>query len=160
MSDYQSIFSQGDDAQPPNANHRNRKLIILAVIIGMLAVGVWVIMIVLLNNLLPRRSATFAESPKEIAIRSVRLGFKASTEFGIMEANFLIQNPTNYTIKDIEVTCTHFANSGTQIDSNTRTIYELVPAGGKKIVRGFNMGFIHSQAKKTDCKVTDLEVIQ
>ncbi|CAN5379593.1 hypothetical protein BH18ACI2_BH18ACI2_04990 [soil metagenome] len=107
-------------------------------------------------------SGTLSESPKEAALRLIKLDYKWGTGgFGsIMEADFTIQNPSNYTVKDLEITCTHFANSGTKIDSNTRTIYETVPAKGKKVVKDFNMGFIHSQASKSSCEVTDLEVVQ
>lgn len=106
--------------------------------------------------------STPSESPKESALRQAKIDFSWSKGgFGsIMEADFTIENPSNYAIKDIEVTCTHFANSGTEIDSNTRTIYESVPSRGKKVVKNFNMGFIHSQAKKTSCKIEDLEVGQ
>jgi hypothetical protein len=75
-----------------------------------------------------------------------------------MIADFEVHNPSNYAVKDIEVTCTHFGKSGTQIDSNRRTIYEVVPANERKIVKDFNMGFIHSQTFETSCKVTDLEL--
>lgn len=100
------------------------------------------------------------ESAKETALRLVSIDFNWSKGgFGsVMIVDFVILNPSNYAIKDLEVTCTHFANSGTRIDSNSRTIYEVVPAKGKKIVKDFNMGFIHSQATKTSCKVLDLEV--
>lgn len=106
--------------------------------------------------------STPSESPKEAALRQAKIDFSwGKGGFGsVMEVDFTIQNPSNYTIKDIEVTCTHFANSGTEIDSNTRTIYESVPAKGKKIIKDFNMGFIHSQANKTSCAIEDLEVVQ
>ena len=107
-------------------------------------------------------SSTPSESPKQAALRQATINFKWSKGgFGsVMEADFTIQNPSNYAIKDIEVTCTHFANSGTEIDSNTRTIYETVPAKGKKVVKNFNMGFIHSQAHKSGCEIEDLVIVQ
>ncbi len=78
----------------------------------------------------------------------------------IMYANFVVKNDSKHSIKDFEITCQHFANSGTNIDSNTRTIYEVVrPHSVKKFPR-FNMGFINSQAVKSNCKITDLTVIQ
>ena len=76
-----------------------------------------------------------------------------------MTGNFKVENPTEYAFKDFEITCNHFAASGTKIDSNTRTIYEVVPAHGKKSWNHFNMGFIHSQAKKSSCSITDLTPI-
>jgi|GEM_PF-748373 len=106
-------------------------------------------------------ASTPSESPKEAALRQAKIDFKWKTGgFGsVMIADFTIQNPSNYAIKDLEVTCTHFASSGTKIDSNTRTIYELVPAKGKKIVKGFNMGMINSQASTSSCSVEDLVVV-
>jgi hypothetical protein len=43
-------------------------------------------------------------SPKQVALRDVKLDFKWSKGgFGsVMEADFTIENPTNYTIKDME----------------------------------------------------------
>lgn len=74
----------------------------------------------------------------------------------VMIVDWIFTNRSPYDAKDITVTCTHYAPSGTEIDSNTRTIYETVPAKGKKMVKGFNMGFIHSQAASTVCKIDDL----
>jgi hypothetical protein len=99
-------------------------------------------------------------SPKEIAMKNVKLDFTWN-KIGfdnIMEANFTITNKSQYQIKDIEITCTHFAKSGTRIDSNERTIYDIVPAKSKKTFNKFNMGFIHTQAVKTNCAITDLKV--
>lgn len=76
----------------------------------------------------------------------------------IMLVDFTFSNPTPYSAKDITVTCTHYAPSGTEIDSNTRTIYEVVPANGKKKVIKFNMGFIHSQASSSRCSIVDLSM--
>jgi phage-related protein len=75
-----------------------------------------------------------------------------------MLVNITLVNNGTRDVKDIELTCEHYSNSGTKIDSNTRTIYEIIPAGKTKTIKDFNMGFIHSQARKTNCKLTDLTV--
>ncbi len=91
-------------------------------------------------------------------MNSVQLNFK--WEKGgfdnIMFADFTIRNPTSHPFKDFEVTCTHFSPSGTKIDSNTRTIYEVVEANATKKIRHFDMGFIQTQVKSSNCKITDL----
>jgi hypothetical protein len=94
-----------------------------------------------------------AEDPlKNITIDSFR-GEKGG--FGsVMKATFVIINRNKFAVKDVEVTCTHRANSGSVIDSNRRTIYERIKAGGNHAVVDFNMGFIHSQANSTNCRVT------
>jgi hypothetical protein len=98
--------------------------------------------------------------PKPDAINALKLTFTWSKEgFGnVMQANFTITNKGTRDVKDLEITCTHFAKSGTQIDRNTRTIYDVVKAGKTRTFRNFNMGFIHSQADKSRCEVVDLAV--
>lgn len=73
----------------------------------------------------------------------------------IFKATFTLKNNNIFDVKDIEVRCDHTAKSGTVIDHNIRTIYEIVKAHGTKTVRDFNMGFINSQAVATQCQVTD-----
>lgn len=102
------------------------------------------------------------ETPREKALRAVKLNYKWSKGGfdNIMMADFTIINPSEYTIKDITITCQHYAKSGTMIDSNTRTIYDIVPAKGKKVFKNFNMGFIHSQVYSSACECVDLKVDQ
>jgi len=99
-------------------------------------------------------------TPKEIALSKTKLDF-SWTKGGfdnVMEADFTITNNSQYAIKDIEITCVHYAKSGTRIDSNTRTIYDTVPANSKKSFNDFNMGLIHSQANSSSCTITDLRI--
>jgi hypothetical protein len=58
-------------------------------------------------------------------------------------------------VKDITIECQHNSNSGTRIDSNIRTVYEIYPPGVPTRIADFNMGFIHSQAAGTSCRITD-----
>jgi hypothetical protein len=98
--------------------------------------------------------------PREEALRQVKLDFSWSKGAfdNVMLATFVIKNPTSRRLKDIEVTCKHFAPSGTQIDRNVRTIYEIVPPKSSKNIERFNMGFIHSQAQSSACAITNLVV--
>jgi hypothetical protein len=99
--------------------------------------------------------------PKEDTMSKVKLDFRWSKdEVDIMTANFVVKNESNYDIKDFEIKCEHFAKSGTNIDSNTRTIYDVVKAHSTRKFPNFNMGFIHSQAASSACKITDLKIIQ
>lgn len=80
----------------------------------------------------------------------------AKDGFGsVMMASFKIHNPGPMDLKDIEIECTHYAPSGTKIDSNKRTIYEIVKAGEIREFKNFNMGFIHTQAAKSVATVVD-----
>ena len=75
----------------------------------------------------------------------------------IMKVNFEIANFNPYAVKDIEIKCTHYGPSGTEIDSNTRTIYDVIPADGSKKFKNFSMGFIHEQAATTSCEIISVE---
>ena len=72
-----------------------------------------------------------------------------------MVASFVISNNNPAPIKDVQVTCVHAADSGTVIDRNTRTIFERIESGSYFYVHDLNMGFIHSQAVRSRCYVSD-----
>jgi hypothetical protein len=76
----------------------------------------------------------------------------------IMLVDFVFKNDNDFPVKDLTVECIHSAPSGTKIDENTRTIYEIVPAHGSKRIPKFNMGFIHSQAERSSCHITDYQL--
>lgn len=100
-------------------------------------------------------------NPKQVLLNTVQLDFNWHTDgFGtVMIADFTIKNPTAYRFKDIEITCNYFGPSGTIIDSNTRTIYQIVQPKSTKVIREQNMGFINSQASSSSCKLTNLTVL-
>ena len=102
----------------------------------------------------PEPSVVPVESAKHMV--SIKYNWSKGGFDTVMLVDFTFTNRSPYEAKDITVTCTHYAPSGTQIDSNTRTIYEVIPAGGVKRIKAFNMGFIHSQASSTVCKIDDL----
>jgi hypothetical protein len=84
--------------------------------------------------------------------------FRWSSDIGIMTATFTFDNRNEFDVKDVKVRCDHSAPSGTRIDSNTRTIYEVFKAKAQRTIKDFNMGFIHSQAKKSGCYVRELVI--
>lgn len=65
-------------------------------------------------------------------------------------------NNSDFFIKDIEITCKAFGKSGTEIDSNKRTIYDKVESHSKKRFPRFNMGFVHPQAVSSSCWISNL----
>lgn len=109
----------------------------------------------------PSASTPVSVSPEEEAKSKVQIVQWSSTksEFGnIMEANFLITNGSSFPVKDLEIKATHFAPSGTAIDSNTRIIYQKIDPG-QTLQVSQNMGFVHGQASKSSARITDLVVI-
>jgi hypothetical protein len=77
----------------------------------------------------------------------------------VMVADFSIKNTSDYDLKDISIKCRHSGRSGTVIDTNERTIYEIVQAKTTKPIRHFSMGFIHSQAARSGCEVVGATLI-
>lgn len=106
----------------------------------------------------PSAGANKGPSPKELALKNTELDFSWSKSgFGsVMEADFTIKNNSQYDVKDVEIECAHYAKSGTRIDSNTRTIYEVVKSKGSKTFNKFNMGLIHSQVYQSSCRISNL----
>lgn len=98
--------------------------------------------------------------PLKLAKSNTSLEYDWSKSAGgaLMQATFTITNKGTVDIKDIEITCTHYGASGTEIDSNTRTIYEIVKASSTRTFKNFDMGFIHSQAVTTSCQIEDLKI--
>ncbi len=102
------------------------------------------------------------KSPKEQAMESLDFDFSWSAQgFGnVMEANFIIKNKGSHDVKDVEIECIHTAKSGTQIDKNTRVIYEVFKRKSTKKVKKFNMGLINTQTYKTYCNIKDIVLIE
>lgn len=76
----------------------------------------------------------------------------------VMLATFMVENKNPTRVKDVQVTCGLTANSGTMIDTAIHTIYEGIDKKSYIYVRDVNMGFIHSQASRSSCVVTDFSV--
>ncbi|MCL2297776.1 MAG: zinc ribbon domain-containing protein [Proteobacteria bacterium] len=153
------------DAAPTTkpSNHLSGKFVLITFI----AIGVFIYYKA--NDYGPSDSSTSATtqpSPKQIkqgaiaALKIEKFDFVVDG-FGniMMLKNLKIQNNGARNIKDFEITCNHFSKSGTKIDSNKRTIFEVIEAGKAWSIKEFNMGFINQQAEKTRCEITDLVVM-
>ena len=73
-----------------------------------------------------------------------------------MTASFVISNNNRFAVKDLEIRCNNSAASGTQMDSNARTLYVNILANQYLSVPDMEMGFIHHQVVATKCSVIDL----
>jgi hypothetical protein len=97
---------------------------------------------------------------KQGVMNDVALEYTWTTEgFGtVMKANLQIKNNSTSDIKDIQIQCDHFAKSGTKIDSNNRTIYEIINAKSSKRFFKYNMGFIRDQVHSTYCYIKNISL--
>lgn len=127
---------------------------------GFLAISV--IYIILNPTHTSSSTSTTNKSPKEAALDAVKIKDMRWTTGGfgtIMLLSLTLQNDGERPIKDVQLTCKHSSNSGTQIDRNQKVIFEKIEPGKSFKLKDFSMGFIHSQATSTGCAVTDLVVL-
>lgn len=68
-------------------------------------------------------------------------------------ANLTIENGNAYAVKDVKLACHYYAPSGTLLSTLYPTVYETIPAKGRKTMHNFSIGFVHSQAQKGGCQV-------
>lgn len=99
--------------------------------------------------------ARYADHPEE-ALKITDLAWSKGGFGSIMIIDRItVRNDAPFSIKDFVLKCVHQGPSGTDMDRNSRRVYEIVPAAGTKTVREVNMGFIHSQVATSRCEITD-----
>jgi hypothetical protein len=75
----------------------------------------------------------------------------------IMLANMTIENRNEYSVRDIRLNCITQGASGTALSWKKHTLYDIIPARGKKTFREVNLGFIDQQSARASCEVTGVE---
>ena len=96
------------------------------------------------------------------AIENIDLAYQWAEEGSkgnAMIGSFTMTNNNDFDVKDLTVTCERFADSGTNVDSSTRTIHEVVKAHSSKTINDFNTGLIQSQSAETSCRINNLTTI-
>jgi hypothetical protein len=134
-------------------------LITLLIFIGMIIVAIPKTALSPTTATAPGETPHDAPPPKLSQVTIQKWNWNKGGFGSVMLATFVLKNSNQVEIKDIEVTCEHSGNSGTRIDSNKRTIYETVKPNSTRTISNFSMGFIHSQATKSSCSVTDYEYV-
>jgi len=140
----------------PKCGHPNKKAKHLSGTQTMLYLGVGIAVIWFLAS---RESGPRPQDGKVTAMANLELQKLSWHKAGfdnvmLLDVTFL--NRGSHPVKDIELKCDHFSNSGTHIDSNSRVIYEIVSPGKSKTVRDFNMGLINTQVSSSECRITNL----
>lgn len=132
----------------------------LAVILGLWLIG-------MLNMKMgskpekPDQSLPAPKTPHQEVVDGLKFDF-SWTKGGfssVMLIDATITNNSPYAIKDPVISGVDSANSGTAIDTNIKTVYETIASGKTLKLHEFNMGFIHHQATKSNCKISDFEIV-
>ncbi len=80
-------------------------------------------------------------------------GWTYSHDMFLKLTNVKITNNTNYDIKDPEIYCSAFGESGTFIDSNSRQQFKVIKAGETLDLGSVDMGFLRNQVQKVGCSI-------
>lgn len=110
-----------------------------------------------------QKSDTKKSSPlpkSEDPVKLTKWNWTKSGFGNVMMLSGKIVNSADYPVKDINIACGLDGNSGTHLGSADQTIYETVSPGKTLSIKGFNMGFIHSQATKANCEVIYYEKVR
>ena len=98
----------------------------------------------------PKPKLPFAKEVIDFQIISAQ-----TAGFGsILKISFSVENRSDLAVKDIEIKCNLFGESGTHVGAVTETVLQVFPAHKKKIVKNFNMGGIPPQVAAQDCHVS------
>lgn len=68
-------------------------------------------------------------------------------------ATLTIQNDNDFRVKDVDLACRFSANSGTVLSTPSKTIYDLIPAKGRKSFKDVSIGFVNTQSARGSCWV-------
>ena len=99
-------------------------------------------------------TAPVIETPKVAPVELVK-GWEWTnpSDMFLKLQNVKIKNNTNQDIKDPEIYCSAYGESGTRIDSNSREQFKVIKAGETISLGDVDMGFLRSQADKVGCSI-------
>lgn len=69
----------------------------------------------------------------------------------VLVIDITIRNRGLSNLKDFNILCTNYGASGTVIDTNSRTIFEIINSRVARTFKSINMGFINGQTTNTGC---------
>lgn len=100
-------------------------------------------------------------SPYDQAAKDLKLDFdwRTAGRNDVMIADIKIKNNSKYTVKDIIIKCTLYANSGTMLGKSEKTVYEILKPGKGFSLKNANMGFINPQTASASCRIPNFELI-
>jgi hypothetical protein len=80
-------------------------------------------------------------------------GWRYEHDMFLKVSSVTVKNNTNEDIKDFEIVCNSFAESGTRIDSNKREQFKIIKAGQSLNLGTVDMGFLRNQVKQVGCYI-------
>lgn len=99
------------------------------------------------------------ERPMEL-VTLKKIAWNSYNFRGLLRIDVVIKNDLSWPIKDLTLTCTMIAPSGTLLGQATRTIYEKIETKSEKSISNFDMGFVDPQGKLNGCTIADLVILR
>ena len=107
------------------------------------------------NEAEPAAAEPRPENPERFVRIAAFTWSKAVPEI-VIQANLTIESALPFALREIEVACAQFARSGVVIESQRRTITEVVPAHGRLQVEALEIGPIHPDAGSSGCRIVNV----
>jgi hypothetical protein len=102
------------------------------------------------TNTSPAEAASVSPEPQATKAYIKLADFKCYHDGGefLLGCNFKIRNDSDIPAKDVVIKCTGTARSGTEIDTNIRTIYETIEPHSVRTFNRFSMGMVDPQVSR------------
>jgi hypothetical protein len=102
-----------------------------------------------------RRNAIAEHQAVVESLRLVKVGWHLDGFGNVLMASFTVRNEGKRNMKDLQIACDMYSNSGTRIGGATATIYEWLNAGKTRTFPAMNLGFVNSQSAKMGCRIVE-----
>ena len=96
---------------------------------------------------------------KEYIFRSLELQLNLLEKRPILLADVTIDNPTNYSIESLQLTCVEMSRGGNHVGEHSPVLNQMVKEKSSQTVRNIRVGSPHSQFETLQCDVTDFEIV-
>ena len=95
------------------------------------------------------------ESSFDATLNNLKLDYTiGKAGFGnILQGNFTVTNSNKFPVKDIVIRCKNYAKSGTHLNNDEQTIYQVIPKSGKKTFNNVEVGLINPQSDSSSCAI-------
>ena len=96
---------------------------------------------------------------KEYIFRSLESQMNVVEEKPRLLADVTINNPTNYSIQNLQLTCVEISQGGNHLGRHTPILSQELQEKSRRTFRHIAIGSPHSQFDSLQCEVTDFEIV-
>ena len=96
---------------------------------------------------------------KEYIFRSLDFHMNLREKSPILLADVTIDNPTNYSIQTLQLSCVEMSRGGNHLGEHSPVLNHMVNEKSSQTFRNIRVGSPHSQFESLQCEVTDFEIV-